>query len=190
MKTRIRRFRSEAGELLVQLTPRNVFRDVNELLLKFQNDAILQTYLRSRIRIATPVVFVFVFVSTVCAIAVMFFAPRLVEPPVPFLYRLLVLIIGAAVWFGGIFAQTGIFAVWLEQRAIRRSRSGAARRTAPPGGVLNYLKYSRTMFPWLLVALFVVLPLGVLVYFAPVVALVIVTVLAAAPVVYDRVDSR
>lgn len=190
MKTRIRRFRSEAGELLVQLTPRNVFRDVNELLLKFQNDAILQTYLRSRIRIATPVVFVFVFVSTICAIAVMFFAVRLVAPPVPFLYRLLVLLVGAAVWVGGIFAQTGIFAVWLEQRAIRRNRSGAAHRPAPPGGVLNYLKYSRTLFPWVLVAIFVVLPLGILVDFAPVVALVIIAVLVAAPYLYDKVDSR
>jgi len=188
MKTRIRRFRSEAGELLVQLTPHNVFRDVSELLLKFQNDAILQNYLRSRIRIATPVVFVFVFVSTVCAIAVMFFVPRLIEPPVPFWYRLLVLIVGAAVWVGGIFAQTGIFAVWLEQRAIRRNRSGPAHRPAP-GGVLNYLKYSRTMFPWLLVALLVVLPLGIIVYFAPVVALLIIAVLAAAPYLYDKVDT-
>ena len=190
MKTRIRRFGSEAGELLVQLTPRNVLRDVNELLLKFQNDAILQNYLRSRIRIATPVVFVFVFVSTVCAIAVMFFVPRLIEPPVPFLYRLLVLLVGAAVWIGGIFAQTGIFAVWLEQRAIRRNRSGAAHRPAPPGGVLNYLKYSRTLFPWVMVAIFVVLPLGILVDFAPVVALVIIAVLVAAPYLYDKVDSR
>jgi hypothetical protein len=189
MKTRIHRFRSEAGELLVQLTPHNVLRDVGELLLKFENDAILHNYLRSRIRIATPVVFVFIFVSTVCAIAVMFFVPRLIEPPVPFLYRLLVLLVGAAVWFGGIFAQTGIFAVWLEQRAIERNRAGAGHKPAPPAGVLNYLKYSRTMFPWLLVTLFVVLPLGILVYFAPVVALAIIAVLVAAPYLYDKVDT-
>lgn len=190
MKAHIGRMQNGAGELLGQLRPRNILRDVNELLLKFEKDATFQKYLRSRIRIVTPVVLVFVFVSTVCAIAVMFWSVHLVPPPVPFLDKLLVLLLGAAVWIGGIFAQTSVFAVWLEQRAIRRNRSGTAQRPAAPGGVVNYLKYSRTVFPWVLVAICVVLPLGILVDFAPIVAFLVLAVEAAAPVVYDRVDSR
>ena len=187
MKTHFGRMQGEPGELLSQLRPRNILRDVNDLLLKFEKDAVFQRYLKSRIRIVTPVVLVFVFVSTVCAIAVMFWSVRLIPPPVSFGVHLLVLLLGLAVWIGGIFAQTSIFAVWLEQRA--RNRSGGPHRSAPPGGVLNYLKYSRTVFPWTLVLLFVLLPLGILIDFAPVVAFIIIVILASAPFVYDRVDS-
>jgi len=45
------------------------------------------------------------------------------------------------------------------------------------------------VFPWTLVLLFVVLPLAILVDFAPVVAFIIIVILASAPFVYDRVDT-
>jgi|SRR5579864_26779 len=189
MKSAAHAFRAAAGEMLGQLRPRNALRDARDLVLKLQRDEVFRDYVAARVWAAIPVVFVFVLVSTICAIAIMFAAAQLVAPPVPVWFRAFALLLGAAVWVGGVAAQTCVFLGWLEERAAHRSRASRGNKAAVPTGVWAYLKYSRTLAPWILVALCVVLPLAILAAYAPLVALLLAFLGVLAPVLFRKFDS-
>src|SRR6266852_7428167 len=71
------------GDMLDQLRPRRVLRDARDFALKFQRDEVFRDYVLSRIWAVLPVVLVFILVSTICSIDIMFRTVRLVsEPPV------------------------------------------------------------------------------------------------------------
>src|SRR6266568_4462383 len=72
---------------------------------------------------------------------------------VPVWYRGFALLLGAAVWAGGVVAQIYVFLIWLEGRAAQKDRSARGIRVAVPPGVLAHLKYSRALPAWILVAL-------------------------------------
>jgi hypothetical protein len=189
MKSGVHGFRIAAGEMLGQLLPRNVLRDAADLALKLQRDEVFREYLAARIWAALPVVFVFVLVSILCAIGIMFSAARLMAPPVPVWFRAFALLLGAMVGAGGVIAQTYVFLLWLEERAAHRSRVARGIKAAVPAGVFAYLKYSRALAPWVLVALCVVLPLAVLAAYAPLVALLLAFLAVLAPAAFRRFDS-
>jgi hypothetical protein len=119
----------------------------------------------------------------------MFNAARWISPPVPAWYRGFALLLGAAVWLGGVVAQLYVFLIWLEERAAQKSRSARGIRVAVPAGVLAYLKYSRALPPWILILIFVVIPLGIMARSAPLAALILVTLAALAPVLFKKFDS-
>jgi len=189
MKHSERELRAAAGDMLSQLHPRSVVRDARDLARKVQHDEVFREYFVSRIWIVIPVLFVFVLVSTVCAIGIMFNAARWMPPPVPVLFRGFTLFLGAAVWLGGVLAQVYVFLIWLEERAAQKSRSERGIQVAVPAGVLAYLKYSRAAPPWILILIFVVIPLGIIARTAPLAALILLTVAALAPVLYKKFDS-
>jgi hypothetical protein len=184
-----RELRAAAGDMLSQLHPRSVVRDARDFALKFQHDDVFRDYVLSRIWTVLPVLLVFVLVSTVCAIGIMFNAARWISPPVPAWYRGFALLLGAAVWLGGVVAQLYVFLIWLEERAAQKSRSARGIRVAVPAGVLAYLKYSRALPPWILILIFVVIPLGIMARSAPLAALILVTLAALAPVLFKKFDS-
>ncbi|HYU68062.1 MAG TPA: hypothetical protein VEL09_01890 [Burkholderiales bacterium] len=184
-----RELRAAAGDMLDQLRPRRALRDARDFALKFQHDDVFREYVLSRIWTVLPVLLVFVLVSTVCAIGIMFNAARWISPPVPVWYRGFALLLGAAVWLGGVVAQVYVFLIWLEERAARKSRSARGIQVAVPAGVLAYLKYSRALPPWILVALCVAVPMAILAYYSPLAALLVVCVAVLAPVLFKKLDS-
>ena len=189
MKHGERELRAAAGDMLSQLRPRNVLRDARDFLLKFQRDEVFREYFAARIWAVLAMLLLFVLISTVCAIDIMFNSVRLIPPPVPVWYRGFALLLGAAVWVGGMVAQIYVFLIWLEERAAQKSRSARGIRVALPAGVLAYLKYSRALPPWILVALCVVVPLAILAGHAPLIALPLVALGILAPVLFRKFDS-
>ena len=184
-----RELRAAAGDMLDQLRPRRALRDARDFALKFQHDDVFREYVLSRIWTVLPVLLVFVLVSTVCAIGIMFNAARWISPPVPVWYRGFALLLGAAVWLGGVLAQLYLFLIWLEERAAQKSRSARGIQVTVPAGVLAYLKYSRALPPWILVALCVAVPMAILAYYSPLAALLVVSVAVLAPVLFKKLDS-
>jgi len=107
------------------------------------------------------VILVFVLVSTICSID-----RHVQDCPADLgpagVAQVLCPAFGAAVWLCGVVAQVYVFLIWLEERAAQRTaRSGGAPSRSPQG--LAYLKYSRALPPWILIVIFVVLPLGLMV---------------------------
>jgi hypothetical protein len=189
MKSGARDYRAVASDMLGQLSPRNVLRDARDFALKLQRDEVFRDYLAARIRRIVPVVFIFVLVSTVCAIGIMVYSVRMMPPPVPLWVRACALLLGAGVWLGGVVAQVYIFFIWLEERAAKQNRRAQGVRVAVPRGVLAYLKYSRALPPWILVALCVVAPLAILAVNAPLTALLLACVAVLTPLLFKTLDS-
>ncbi|TMG76798.1 MAG: hypothetical protein E6H80_02675 [Betaproteobacteria bacterium] len=184
-----RELRAAASDMLSQLRPRNVLRDARDFLLKLRHDEVFREYLAARVWVVLAMLLLFFFISTVCAIDIMFNSVRLIRPPVPVWYRGLALLLGAAVWVGGMVAQIYVFLIWLEERAAQKSRRERGIRVALPAGVLAYLKYSRALPPWILVALCVVVPLAILAGHAPLIAVLLVALGILAPVLFKKFDS-
>ena len=178
-----------AGDILGQLRPRILLRDARDLVVKFQRDDVFRSYIAYRIWSVLPVILVFILVSTVCAVGIMFEAVRWVSPPAPLWLRGLALLLGAAVWIGGILAQVYLFLLWLEGRAARLNRSSQGMEVVLPGGLFAYLKYSRALAPWILAAICVALPLAVFATSAPVAALLLASLTVLAPVLFKKLDS-
>src|SRR6266705_91752 len=180
-----RELRAAADDMLDQLRPRRVLRDARDFALKFQNDEVFRDYVVSRIWAVLPVFFL---VSTICSIDVMFRTVRLVSDP-PLWLRFFALLLGAAMWLCGVVGQLYVFLIWLEERAAQRDRSERGKRVQVPAGFLSYLKYSRALPPWILVLVFVVLPLANMARGAPLAALILVALVALAPVLFKKFDS-
>jgi len=189
MKKSQRELRAAAGDLLGQLWPPSVLRDTRNFLLKFQRDEVFREYLAARIWAVLGMLLLFFLISTVCAIDIMFNSVRLIRLPVPVWYRGFALLLGAAVWVGGMVAQIYVFLIWLEGRAAQKDRSARGIQVAVPSGVLAHLKYSRALPAWILVALCVVVPLAIVAGHAPLLALLLVALAILAPVIFRKLDS-
>ena len=184
-----RELRAAASDMLSQLRPRNVLRDARDFLLKLRHDEVFREYLAARVWVVLAMLLLFFFISTVCAIDIMFNSVRLIPPPVPVWYRGFALLLGAAVWAGGVVAQIYVFLIWLEGRAAQKDRSARGIRVAVPSGVLAHLKYSRALPAWILVALCVAAPLAIVAGHAPLLALLLVALAILAPVLFKKFDS-
>lgn len=177
-----RELRAAGGDMLSQLRPRNILRDARDLALKFARDDTVQSYVAPRIWAVLAIVLVFVLVGTVCSIDVMLKAGR-------FMPGILALIVGAAIWTGGVVGQVYVFAIWLEGRAAQRDRDERGIYVEMPAGFLAYLKYSRALVPWLLIIVCVALPLAIMAPRAPLVALLLFTVSLLAPFLFKKFDT-
>ncbi len=177
-----------AGDMLDQLRPRRALRDARDFALKFQRDDVFRDYVVSRMWAVLPVVLVFILVSTICSIDIMFRTVRLASDP-PVWLRFLALLLGAAVWLCGVMAQVYVFLIWLEERAAQRDRSERGKRVEVPAGVLAYLKYSRALPPWIVIFACIVLPVLLMARGAPLVALLVLTVSLLAPFLFKKFDS-
>src|SRR5438093_4886029 len=168
-----RELRAAADDMLDQLRPRRALRDARDFALKFRRDDVFRDYVLSRIWAVLPVVLVFILVSKICSIDIMFRTDRLVSDP-PLWLRFFALLIGAAAWLCGVVAQVYVFLIWLEERAAQKDRAERGKGGRVPAGILAYLKYSRALPPWILILIFVVLPLGMMARSAPLAVLILV----------------
>jgi hypothetical protein len=178
-----------AGQMLEQLRPRSVLRDVRDLALKFERDEVFREYVLSRIWAVLPVVLVFIFVSTVCSIDIMFRVGRYLPDP-PLWVKPFALLVGAGTWVCGLAAQIYVFLIWLEERATQQNRLERGVRVEVPAGLLAYLKYSRALPPWILIFACIVLPTIIMARRAPLVALLLISVSMLAPYLFKKFDSR
>lgn len=174
-----RELRAAGGDMLSQLSPHNIVRDARDLALKFARDEVLHAYVGPRIWAVIAVILVFVLVSSVCAIDVMIKTGR-------FMPGIVALLLGAAAWAGGVVGQIYVFAIWLEGRAVMRDRDERGIDMQMPAGFLAYLKYSRALVPWILVAVCIALPLLVMALRVPVVALLLLAASGLAPFLFRK----
>src|SRR5260370_40570750 len=138
MKLSERELRAAAGDMRDQLRPRNVLRDAQDLLLKFQRDEVFSEYFASRIWAVLAMVLVFVLISSVCSIDVMFRVARLTSDPSLWL-KLLALLVGAAVWVCRVTAQLYVFLIWLVVRAAEKNLPERGICVKVPARFLVYL---------------------------------------------------
>ena len=174
-----RDLRAAGGDVLSQLNPRNIVRDAIDLALKFTRDPVLQAYVAPRAWAVIAVLLVFVLVSSVLSIDVIMKASR-------YMPGFVALLVGAAAWAGGVVGQIYVFAIWLEGRAVQADRDERGQHLRMPSGFLAYLKYSRALVPWILIAVCVALPLLVMAERVPLVALILLTASVSAPALFRK----
>jgi hypothetical protein len=94
---------------------------------------------------------------------------------------------------GSLFVLLLVFFSWLEERALAKSLGHRTGRA--PGGLARWIRKKlhadlgkAPRVPWLLAALFVGLPLLLLLGEAPAVALPLLVLLVATPLVYARFE--
>jgi hypothetical protein len=182
MRHRERELRAAGGDMLSQLRPRNIVRDARDLALKFARDEAVHAYVAPRIWAVLPVLLVFVLVSAVCSIDVMFKAAH-------FMPGIFTLFVGAAFWVVGVVGQIYVFAIWLEGRAAQKDRAERGIHVEMPAGFLAYLKYSRALVPWIAILACVALPLLIMALRAPLVALLLFTASLLAPFLFKKFDK-
>lgn len=103
------------------------------------------------------------------------------------------LLLAPVVLVGSLFVLALVFFSWLEERSLARTLGHRTGRA--PGPVARWLKKKlradlgrAPRVPWLMAAVFVALPFAVLAAQAPAIAATLALLLAAAPIVYARLD--
>lgn len=103
------------------------------------------------------------------------------------------LLLAPVVLAGSALVLLVVFFAWLEERSLARSLGRRARHA--PGGLRHWIERRigaelgrAPRVPWLLAALFVLLPLALLATVAPVSVAVLAVLLAAAPFAFARLD--
>ena len=105
---------------------------------------------------------------------------------------LLSMLIAPFVLIGALFVQAYVFVSWLEARALAHALHRKPRAKGPVSALL--LKHgidlgSMPPVPWVLAAVFLVLPFAMLWLVSPKLALGLVVLHVAAPLVYARLDQ-
>jgi hypothetical protein len=106
---------------------------------------------------------------------------------------LLGLALAPLVLLGSLFVLAYVFFSWLEERSLARSLGHRTGRA--PGKFARWIRRKlgadlgkAPRVPWLLAALFVLLPLALLAQAAPGIAVPLALLLVAAPILYARFD--
>jgi len=165
---------SGARDLLSHFLPRHVLRELQEQALSFQRDELFRAYVLRRMWFVIPLSIVFVLIGSACAAGAIAFLLGLVEPA-PRWFVVIVLCFGAALWLASIMSQVCVLFAWLERRALQASSSTEVRR--------------KTSF-WVLIAVFVALPMGMFALLLPQVALILIAVGIVSPIVLSIFDQR
>jgi hypothetical protein len=162
--------------LLQYLPLEKNYRDAMKLLARFREAPGFREYLRRRAAFVVPAAALFAMVSIACAAAVVIFLaerhPLLALPG---------MLLGPFVLVGSFFVQAFVFFSWLEGRALTHA---LGRRSREP---LDFGQLPRV--PWLLAALFLVLPFWVLsaVSFTAALVLILLAVLIVMAIArFDR----
>lgn len=163
--------------LTANLQLAKTFADARDLAARFQNSLGFQEYLRLRMILLVPAGFVYLLISVACAAAIVIFLAERHS-----LLALPGLILAPVILVGSLFVQAYVFFSWLEDRALARAlgRRGFVRWGIDMGKV--------PPVPWVMAAVFVLVPLGILAALAMPAALVLVVLGFAVPVLFARLD--
>jgi hypothetical protein len=162
--------------------------DALGLVRRYRELESFQGYIAANLRLVAPAGLLILIAAAACGLT-----PIMLLVGTRAAASLAGLLLAPVVLIGSLFVLALVFFSWLEERALAKS---LGHRTGPaPGKIARWLKRKlRTDLgkaphvPWLLAALFVFIPLALLVGEAPGVALPIIVLLAAAPVAYARFE--
>lgn len=162
--------------------------DALGLVRRYRELEPFQDYLGANLRLVAPACVLIALTAIACGLT-----PIMLLVGVQPAASLAGLLLAPLALLGSLFVLALVFFSWLEERALARSlghRAGPA-----PGKVARWIRRKlradlgkAPRVPWLLAALFVVLPLALLLGHAPGVALPLLVLLAAAPILYARLE--
>jgi len=164
-------------------------KDALALAARFRDAEGFREYLRLRMPLVIPAGALFALISIACAAAAVIFLadrhPMLALPG---------LVLAPFVLLGSLFVQFYVFFAWLENRALARALGHRMARTQGPLAAWMMRKLRIDLgqaprVPWGLAALFLLLPLALLVKVALKAALVLIVLAVLTPFVFARFDK-
>lgn len=164
---------------------------VNEalnLVRRFQEVPGFRAYVLGRLWLVLPIGVLMIVTSIGCAAATVLY----LGGTRPLLVLLAILLV-PFVLVGSLFVQAYVFFFWLESRALAQ----ALHRSPPARGpVARWLRQklgvdmgSLPPVPWTLAAIFLLLPMAMLVMLTPIVGSVLILLHVLAPIVFARLES-
>jgi hypothetical protein len=162
------------------------FNEALNLLRRYQEGQGFRAYIRERNILLAPVALLILATSVACAGALVMYLGGTRSVLV-----LLSMLIAPFVLVGSLFVQAYVFVSWLEGRALAQALNRKPKAKGPISARL--LKHGIDMgamppVPWVLATLFVFLPFVMLWSVTPGLALGLVLLHVAAPVVFARLD--
>jgi hypothetical protein len=145
-----------------------------------------RAYVQRRIGLVAPIAVLIVLTSLACTAATVLYLGGM-RP----LLVLLAILLVPFVLAGSLFVQAYVFFFWLENRALAQALHRKAQRGPVGAWLMRKLRVdmgSPPPVPWILTAIFLVLPLAMLVMVAPKIGLVLVLLLVLAPILFARFD--
>jgi hypothetical protein len=149
-----------------------VLEDGVNLYHRLQEGTVFHRYVLSRLPLVVPTCVVMAIMSLACAAATVMYLGGTRSALV-----LVGMILAPFVAIGSLFVQYYVFFSWLENRALARVLH---RKPGGPGGMPSV--------PWVLAALFLVLPLAALVEVHAKFAIALIVIGVLVPVAYARLD--
>lgn len=180
--------RRDIGQLLAQLLPIQVLKDVRNLALEFEQEEFLRRYALKRMWLIIPAALVFAIVSTACAVAVIALSLRLLEQSIPQWAFYLTLGMAAATWFGSLLLQLYLLFSWLERAALRQLSPRKNPEGTPWASTVSSTRRSNALPLLLLIGIFIVVPLVAAAMIWPSFAFTLLAVLLLAPILVTLFD--
>jgi hypothetical protein len=156
------------------------------LMRRFQEAQGFRSYVMQRRGLLLPVGLLMVLTSIGCAAATVLF----LGGTRPVLVLLAILLV-PFVLVGSFFVQAYMFASWLENRALAKALHHSPRASGPIAARLRRAGIDMGAMPpvpWVLAALFLVLPLAMLLSVVPKLALALIALQILAPFAFARLD--
>jgi hypothetical protein len=163
------------------------FNEGMNLVRRYQDGQGFRSYVKERAALLAPIGLLILFTSIAFAGALVMYLGGTRS----FLV-LLSMIIAPFVLVGALLVQAYVFVSWLEARALAHALHRKPHPTGPLSAML--VKHGIDMgsmppVPWLLAGVFIVLPLVMLWLVSPKLALALVVLHIAAPIVFARLDK-
>lgn len=157
-----------------------------DLVRRFQEGQGFRGYVMQRRGLLVPIALLMLLTSVSCAAATVMYLGGTRS-----LLVLLAFLLVPFVLAGSLFVQAYVFVFWLEGRALAKALHRAPPKPGPISARLRKAGIDMGAVPpvpWVLAALFLVLPLAMLVAVAPKLAAGLIVLQIAAPVVFARFD--
>lgn len=177
---------STAQEKVAQYVFLKAFDDALNLLQRYQQPGGFRGYVQERMRFIAPIGALMAVTSMGCAAATVLY----IGGTRPMLVLLSILLV-PFVLLGSFFVQAYVFGFWLENRALAKALRHSPAGTGPMAARLRKAGInvgSVPPVPWLLAAIFLLLPLAMLAMVMPWLGILLIVLLIAAPVAYARLD--
>ena len=171
------------------MTITDPMKDVISLAHRFQQGEAFQLYVMQRIWLLAPIALLMLATSLAFAFGIVAYIGGTRS-----LMVLFSLLLAPFVLIGSLLVQGYLFLAWLENRALAKSLGRRAKKTRIKlvawieRKVQADLGNPPSPVPWLLVGIFIALPLLILVLAAPTIAFTVVVLQVLAPIAFARLD--
>ena len=164
------------------------FDDALNLLQRYSDGGGFRNYVRERMKLIAPIGALMALTSLSCAAATVLY----LGGTRPMLVLLSILLV-PFVLLGSFFVQAYVFGFWLENRALAKALRHSPAGTGAIAARLRKAGInvgSMPPVPWVMAALFLLLPLSMLVMVTPWYGILLVVLLFAAPAAYVRLEDK